>query len=186
MMRKLFRPQVFVASLFLGLLMNACAPSSAVPPPTDIPTQPQDMPLPTDVHYTMAEVRQLAGFDVKEPAYLPPGVFFDYATYETSSTPLVILHFKLIHETYGDMGAFFQILQQPVTDTAPNMGACDSSDTNCETVQVGDLSLNYHLTTPTESLSWEQDGFTLLLLRTAGEPGKLYKDELIKVAGSLE
>jgi hypothetical protein len=46
------------------------------------------MPLATDGQYTIAEVEGLAGFDVKEPTYLPEGVSFDHATYQTSPSPM--------------------------------------------------------------------------------------------------
>ena len=78
------------------------------------------MPLPTDVPYTIAEVEELAGFDIKEPTYLPMGVSFDYATYQKSPYPNTTLHFKLVHETYGEMGAFFQIVQAPQAEASPN------------------------------------------------------------------
>jgi hypothetical protein len=68
----------------------------------------------------------------------------------------------------------------------PNPTACGTTGDNCEVVQVGDVTVEYRLTTPTESLIWAVDGFSFQLLRTAGEPNKIYKDELLKVVGSME
>jgi len=50
---------------------------------------------------------------------------------------------------------------------------------SCE--KIGDMVVKYRLSTPTESLIWDVDGFSFQLLRTAGEPNKIYKDELLKV-----
>jgi len=177
------------------LLMSSCAPAStpasAESPQANASSQPMtpaeaSAPIPTDVPYTFAQVEELAGFDVKEPTYLPKGVSFDFATYRKSPHPNVTLHFKFVHETYGDMGAFFQIVQEPQAEAISNPAACEATGNGCERVQVGDLAVNYYLTTPTESLMWDADGFSFQLLRTAGEPNKIYKEELLKVVSSIE
>lgn len=194
-MKKTTNTGFLAASLTMVLLISGCASA-----PTPAPVEPfqteassqtsnapdSNLPLQTDGQYTMAEVEELAGFDVKEPGYLPAGVSFDYAAYQGSPFARVTLHYKLVHETYGDMGAFFQIVQEPQTEAMPNPTACGESGNECETVQIGDLVVNYRLTDPTESLMWDADGFSFQLLRTAGEPEKIYKDELLKVAGSLK
>jgi hypothetical protein len=194
-MKKLTRSEFLALSLCMLLFMNGCTsaatPASVEPVQTDVPSQPAntpeaDMPLPTDGNHTVSEVEKLAGFDVKEPTYLPKGVSFDYGTYQESPHPNVILHFKIVHETYGDMGAFFQIVQEPQAEASPNPAACADSGNDCEIVHIGDLAVEYRLTTPTESLRWNADDFSFQLLRTAGEPNKIYKDELLKVAGSMK
>ena len=38
----------------------------------------------------------------------------------------------------------------------------------------------------TEELDWYADGFVFRLLRTAGEPEKIYKVELVKVVESMQ
>lgn len=96
------------------------------------------------------------------------------------------LHFKLIHETYGDMGAFFQIVQEPQTEALQDPTACGVSGNDCELLQMGEKVVQYRLIGPTEVLMWEADGFSFHLLRTAGEPNKIYKDDLLKVAGSMD
>lgn len=194
-MKKLTFPEFLALSISMLLLMNGCMPASTPasiePLQTAIASQPvnapeADMPLPTAVPYTVAEVEELAGFDVKEPTYLPTGVSFEYATYQESPYPNATLHFKIVHETFGDMGAFFQIVQEPQAEASPNPAACGVSGKDCEILQVGDTLVQYRLTTPTESLMWAVDGFSFQLLRTAGEPNKIYKDELLKVAGSMK
>jgi hypothetical protein len=176
-------------------LTNGCIPASTPASveslPTDISDQPANtldanMPLPTDIPYTVAEVEELAGFDVKQPTYLPAGVSFDYAAYQESPYPNVTLYFKMVHETFGDMGALLQIVQAPQSEVPPNPNACGSSGNDCETVQIGEMVVKYRLSTPTESLMWDADGFSFQLLRTAGEPDKIYKDELLKVVDSLK
>lgn len=84
------------------------------------------------------------------------------------------------------MGAFFQIVQEPQGEAMPNPDACGASDNDCEPLQIGGIDVSYRLTAPTESLMWEADGFSFRLLRRAGEPGKTYQDELLKVVGSME
>ena len=184
-----------VFNMLVILLISSCAPASTPastePPQSNTSSQPAtppdvSVPLPTDVHYTVAEVEELAGFDVKEPAYLPKGVSFEFAAYQKAPHPNVTLHFKIVHETYGDLGAFFQIVQEPQAEALPNPAACGATGNGCEALQVGDLAVKYYLTTPTESLMWDADGFSFQLLRTAGEPNKIYKDELLKVVRSME
>ncbi|HET9905113.1 MAG TPA: hypothetical protein VFQ23_00685 [Anaerolineales bacterium] len=180
----------FTLSTIIVLVITGCAPASVEPLATSISSQPENTmeenaPLPTNVPHTVAEVEELAGFDVKEPAYLPTGVSFDYATYQEAPFPNVTLHFKLVHETYGDMGAFFQIVQEPQAEAMPNPAACGATGNDCEVLQVGDVAVNYRLTSPTESLMWSSNGFSFQLLRTAGEPEKIYKDELLKVVESM-
>jgi hypothetical protein len=194
-MKKSTSTEFLVTSLSMVLVISGCA-SAPTPAPLD-PSQTEvasntsnapgeNLPLPAVGQYTMDEVEALAGFDVKEPAYLPAGVFFEYAAYQGSPSSRVTLHFKLVHETYGDMGVFFQIVQEPQAEALPNPTACGESGNECETVQIGDLVVNYRLTDPTESLMWVADGFSFQLLRTAGEPNKIYRDELLKVAHSMK
>src|SRR5215207_4826177 len=194
-MKKLTISKFLALSISIVWLMNGCIPASTPAPvetlPTDISAQPANtldanVPLPTDAPYTIAEVEELAGFDVKEPTYLPTGVSFDYATYQKSPYPNVTLHFKMVHETFGDMGAFFHIVQASQAEASPNPNACGNSGNDCEIVQNGDMAVKYRLSTPTETLMWDMDGFSFQLLRTAGEPDKIYKDELLKVVGSLK
>lgn len=178
----------FAASTIL--LLNGCM---SVTPPTSIaPTQADisppaiapdpGTPLPTDTPYTaVAEVEKLAGFDVKEPTYLPIEVSFDFATYQKPPFPNVTQYFK-----YGDRGTIFQIVQEPQEEALPNPDACGANGNECETLQIGNITVKYRLTTPTESLMWNNDGFSFHLLRTAGEPNKIYKDELLKVVESMK
>jgi hypothetical protein len=171
------------------LLSNGCMPitpaTPIVPSQTDTPqptTAPElDTPLPTDTPYTIAEVEKLAGFDVKEPTYLPNEVSFAFATYQKLPDPTVTLYFN-----YGDRGVFFQIVQELQKGALPNSDACGANGNECEALQVGNATVNYRLTTPTESLTWNVDGFSFYLLRTAGEPNKIYKDELLKVVESMK
>jgi hypothetical protein len=193
--KKLTISKLLVLGTSILWLTNGCIPASTPASvetlPTDISDQPANtldanMPLPTDIPFTIAEVEEFAGFDVKQPTYLPTGVSFDYATYQKSPYPNVTLHFKMVHETFGDMGAFFQIMQAPQSEVPPNPNACGSSGNDCEIAQIGGMAVKYRLSAPTESLMWDADGFSFQLLRTAGEPDKIYKDELLKVVGSLK
>ena len=185
-----------VFSLAVVLLMNACSPAPVSVPvepfPTNTVSQPAntleaDMPLPTDAPHTIAEVEELAGFDVKQPTYSPTGVSFDFATYQKMPSPNVVLHFKIIHETYGDLGAFFQIMQEPQTEAPADTVSCGEPREGCEVLQIGNTPVVYRLHPGgTEGLDWYADGFSFRLLRTAGEPNKIYKDELIKVVESMQ
>lgn len=184
---------ILALGISMALLFSGCTspstPASIEPAQTSIPPQSADEPdtsLSSDAHYTIAEVEKLAGFDVQEPTYLPEGVSFDYATYQKSPYRNVTLHFKLVHKTYGDMGVFFQIVQEPQAEAMPNPNACGASGNDCESIQIGDMTVKYRLSAPTESLMWDIDGFSFQLLRTAGEPNKTYKDELLKVVGSIK
>lgn len=189
-MKKLTISGFLALSVSVVLLMNGCAPASVEPLATSISFQPANAlegnPLrPTNAPHTIAEVEELAGFDIKEPTYLPTGASFEYATYQESPSPNVTLHFKFIHEEYGDMGTFFQIVQEPQANASLNPVACGASGNDCEILQIGDIVVNYRLTNPTESLVSDINGFSFQLLRTAGEPNKIYKDELLKIVESM-
>ena len=174
---------IVVTSLSVAWLLSGCALASVAP--TSTATRDPNAPFQTAARHTIEEIEQLAGFDVKVPSYLPQGVSLDFATYEAAPHSSVTLHFKLVHETFGDMGPFFQIVQMPQAGAVPNPNACGASGNDCETLQAGDLSVEYRLTAPTESLLWDTDGFSFVLTRTAGEPEKIYKDDLLKVVGSM-
>ena len=171
--------------------------------PSSVPTElvQTNPPLPTDVvgstalpeprpsgRSTLAEIEKSAGFDVQEPAYLPEGVYFKSATYQQAPHPSVILQFNLVHPEYGDVGQFFVITQGQQDGTLS-----DPCVNDCETLQIGSTQVNYRLNksvdnpgSNTEMLTWESAGFSFQLLRTAGEPNKTYKDELLKVVGSMK
>jgi hypothetical protein len=164
------------------------------------PTSPAETPLPAQAAppavsetepiraATVAEAELLAGFKVRMPAYLPEGVSFDYALVQKAPNPQVALQFKIVHPQYGDMGRFFQIMQAPRPGAPAEASSCSgSSDGACEVLQIAAQPVIYHLyTAGTESLDWYANGVAFWLLRTAGEPGKVYKDVLVKVAESLK
>jgi hypothetical protein len=52
---------------------------------------------------------------------------------------------------------------------------------------MGDMQVVYHLNPAgPEGLDWYEDGFAFRLLRTAGEPNKVYKEELVHVVASMK
>lgn len=163
-------------SIILVLFLNGCTNAS-------VESQVEAMPEANESTSTnsILEIENMAGFDIKEPTYLPEQVFFDTATYENQ---IVTLYFN-----FGERGGFFHITQVPVNKAIPNPNACGVSSDECETIQVGDIEVNYRVNppmeTPTETLMWEANGFSFQLFRTAGEPNKIYKDELIKVVQSM-
>jgi hypothetical protein len=137
--------------------------------------------------HTIQEVEQLAGLDILEPAYLPRGVSFDFATYQDSPLHLATLHFKIVHEVYGDMGSFFQIAQELQSSAPPDTTSCGEVTVGCEILSIGDKQVVYRLNAGgTEGLNWYADGSVFRLLRTAGEPNKTYKDELVNVVASMK
>lgn len=207
---KKIHPSVFLAfSLSMVLLISGCAPASTPvllePRPTN-PSRPTSAPELTnppeattvpeqriiEVPLTIAEVEALAGFEVKEPMYLPAGVSLDFATYDDRRDRYVTLVFKIVHEEYGDMGRFFLISQEPQAEAPREAASCGEMVEGCEILQIGDMAVVYHLyASPetggdTEGFEWYADGFSFWLLRVAGEPDKIYKDELMKVVGSMK
>lgn len=186
-----------IAMMFLA---SGCTANPASVSPEPAGTNP---PLPTEVlgstslpetlpagPMNLPEIEKVAGFDVQEPAYLPEGVYFDSAIYQEAPHPSVALQFNLVHQQYGDVGRFFLITQEQ-QDGA--LSAPDSCGNDCETLQIGDTPVKYRLNksadnpgADTEMLTWESAGFSFQLLRTAGEPNKTYKDELLKVVGSMK
>jgi|GEM_PF-6289789 len=185
-MRKttLFVVLAFASFVLFSIIGCAPAATSAASPAPEVILE--NKPL------TLAEVEKMSGLDVSEPAYLPSGVSFDFATYQATPSPSVISQFKLVHEQYGDMGRFFQIIQS-AQETAPtNAVSCGENSEGCEILQVGELQVVYRLYktetegVTTEGLDWYADGFSYSLLRTSGEPNKIYKDELIKIMESMK
>lgn len=164
---------------------DAVSPANT-PETNSQPEQTENRPL------TVPEVEKLAGFDIKEPSYLPDGVSLDFATYQKVPSPNVTSHFKIVHEQFGDMGQFFQIMQEPQTQAPSDTVSCAEAATGCEVIQIGDVPVVYHLYASenqgvaTEGLDWYANGFVFRLLRTAGEPNKIYKNELLKVVDSLK
>lgn len=194
-MKKMF----LVFSMSIMLLVSACAPapreSSPVNPPSTgtLESSEPSEPVSSDKPLTIAQVEALAGFDVKEPAYLPTGVSFEFATYRKSPDPIVTLYFKIVHEQYGDMGRFFQIMQEQQAEAPSDTVSCTASAKGCELLDISNQPVVYHqYASPagegigTEGLDWYADGFVFRLLRVAGEPNKIYKEELIKVVNSLK
>jgi len=85
------------------------------------------------------------------------------------------------------MGLFFHINQESQPEAPADVTACGENVTGCEVLQIGGVPVVYHLYDGgTEGLDWYADGFVFRLLRTAGEPGKIYKDELVKVVESMQ
>lgn len=180
-------------SLLLVLLpwLSACAP--AVPPELTASVPSASSPAPQDDPPLIVAAEEQAGFEVQSPAYLPPGVSLDSAALETDSAAGVVLRFKLVHEQFGDMGIFFLVRQQPLDEPPPAVPSCGEQAQGCEILQADGRSFVYRLHpspagdgADTESLEWYADGFFFTLQRTAGEPGQVYKDELLKVAGSIK
>ena len=188
-MKNSFQSLLFAFCILTILLNSGC--SSALIQPTQPISAPEAGISPeqiiSDAHYTIPEAEKIAGFDIYEPTYLPAGVSFEFATYQGSSSPNVTLHFKIVHEQYGDMGAFLQIMQEPRTEAPADTVACGDVADGCELLQINNIRVIYRLNTGgTEELDWYADGFSYRLLRTAGEPNKIYKDELVKIVDSME
>ena len=183
-MKKTIQSFLLLFILSIGACAPAPTPLATMQVATEVAPVSTMEPTIDNTHYTIAEVEKLAGFDVREPAYLSAGVSFEYATFQA---PYVILHFKLVHETYGDMGAFFQIMQEMQPEAPPDVVACGEGAQGCEVLQIHDTPVVYHLNPAgPEGLDWHKDGMTYRLLRMAGEPNKVYKEELIKVVESME
>jgi hypothetical protein len=201
-MKKIIQPAFLLLSISMILLIVGCktnpSPVSTEPPKTNTPAS---LPTPgappeqseSNGPLTVSDAEKLAGFDVMEPAYLPKGVYFASAIYQKLPSPSVTLQFNLVHEQYGDRGRFFLITQQPQAGALPNPDACGSDGQACETLPIGDMDVKYRLNkstqnpgADTETLMWDSGGFSFTLSRVAGEPNKTYKDELLKVVGSMK
>jgi hypothetical protein len=52
-------------------------------------------------------------------------------------------------------------------------------------LQVGITPVVYQFSGASERLSWQSNGFFFSLFRSAGEPGKVYKDELLRIVESM-
>jgi hypothetical protein len=184
-MQKTIRLLLLLVSLSVMAWINACAPVST-PVPFDSSGQATE-PGPLSV----AEVEERAGFNVLEPGYLPAGVSLEFASFEEIPSPAAVLHFSFVHEQYGNMGALFEIRQEPQTDPPPAALSCGETTESCEVLQAGDVPVVYRLYesgegTSTESLEWYASGVFFRLHRAAGEPDKVYKEELLKVVESMK
>jgi hypothetical protein len=195
-MKKTIQSILLILAIWLIMVVSACTtaptPASEVPIQTNTISQPGELPEatqppPTEGILSVADVEKLAGFDVKEPAYLPNGVSFQTAVFQNSPNTLVILHYKLVHDQFGDMGAFFQITQEQLSEPPTDTISCGEQTDGCEKLEIGDQSVIYRLNPAgPEGLDWFNNGVAYRLLRTAGEPNKVYKDELVKVVESMK
>jgi hypothetical protein len=150
---------------------------------TGVSTHPEGE-LDPDCLLSIADAETLSGFDVKEPAFLPADVAFYYATYEPSPYQGVTLYFLSLQ--HPDMGSFFHISQY--VEAPPFfMASCgELPSSSCEVLETDSLHVVYQHFNPTEQLDWSAGGFYFSLFRNAGEPGKIYKDELLQVIGNLD
>ena len=133
---------------------------------------------------SVADVEKLTGIDIKEPSYLPENVVFYYATYEEETDSSIILHYY--HDQHPDMGDFFRISQ----DSEPfpfSITTCDDTSAEaCEVLQSGTVPVVYQYYNPTEQLDWMMDGVYYSLFRNAGEPGKVYREDLMSIINSMK
>ena len=195
-MKKIIHSILLILAICLVMVVSACTsaptPASEVPIQSNTVSQPAELPeatqpTSTEAFLTVEDVEKLAGFDVKEPSYLPAGVSFQTSVFQDSPNPVVILQYKLVHEQFGDMGAFFQITQERISEAPAEMISCGEQAEGCEILKIGELSVVYRLNPAgPEGFDWFSDGVAFRLLRTAGEPNKVYKDELVKVADSMQ
>jgi hypothetical protein len=139
--------------------------------------------LDPDCLLSTADAETLSGFDVQEPAFLPADAAFYYATYEPSYPGVTLYFLSLQHP---DMGSFFHISQY--VEAPPFfMSSCgELPGSSCEELDTGSLKVVYQYFNPTEQLDWSAAGFYFSLFRNAGEPGKIYKDELLQVIESMQ
>lgn len=90
-----------------------------------------------------------------------------------------------LHDEHPDMGRFFQIIE--AKGKSPFFTeSCEGLDNPCETIRVGSTAVVYQTLGTNEQLDWESNGIFFSLFRSAGEPGKLYKDDLLKVVEGLK
>jgi hypothetical protein len=134
--------------------------------------------------HSAAEAEKLAGFKVKMPDYFPENVAFYYATYEKAPANVVTLFFY--HKEHANMGSFFQINQGKDAPVFFVKSCAEVTENACEALKLGTTPLIYQRFERTEQLDWSVDGYYYSLLRNAGSPGMVYKDEMLKVAGSLK
>jgi hypothetical protein len=146
-------------------------------------THPADELDPECLH-SIADVEKLAGFDVKEPAYMPEDVSFYFATFEKEPSPSVILYYY--NKQHRDMGTFFNISQDVKASPVFMTSCTGSTGSTCEMLKIGTIPVVYLNSGQTEQMDWYSDGLYSSLFRNAGEPGKVYKDELIKIVESMK
>jgi hypothetical protein len=130
---------------------------------------------------SVADASRAAGFEVQSPASLPADTAFYYAALDESG---VVLHFYNLK--HAAMGSFFRISQSPAASPAFLADCGDLASPACEELQAGSTPVVYQYFNPTEQLDWSAGGMYFSLFRNAGEPGKIYKDDLLKVVASMQ
>ena len=145
-------------------------------------THPEDE-LDPECLLSIQDAETLSGIDVKEPAYLPADAAFYYAAYDPVAFPGVTLYY--LHQQHPDMGSFFHISQYVEAPPFFMTSCGDLPGTSCEMVNAGSIQVVYQYLNPAEQLDWSDGGYFFSLFRNAGEPGKIYKDDLLKVAESM-
>lgn len=132
--------------------------------------------------HSVADAKTLSGIEVKAPGYLPQDVVFYFATYE--SDPGVV-HSQFLHQQHSQSGRFFQISQYKEAPPFYMSSCAGAASGSCEVLKIDGVPVVYQYLNPTEQLDWSAGGYYFSLFRNAGEPGKVYKDELVKIIASM-
>ena len=165
-------------------------PATSTPEPGTPTPDPSSI---LDTNLTVKEVEQLAGFSVREPAWLPGILAFSGASFEPGH------HIARIFYIYADTNGLV-LREEPIksSDTCELCGLVGAS-AEVQTVQIGTASGEYvegvwKLTDKgpvwepdpyLKTLRWQADGMAYELV-FMGPPDVVTKDDLIAIAASIK
>ncbi len=166
---------------------------------TPRPTPAQDItstPDPSSIleeKFSVAQIEEQSGFDLREPAWLPESLLFVGATFDSTNSVARIF--------YQQIDSNGLILKEEIYTDSGSCNLCNSVGENAsvETVQIGNVNGEYvqgvwNLTDNgpvwennpfLQRLRWQIDGVAYELL-FMGNPDFLTKEDLVKIANSLK
>lgn len=143
---------------------------------------------------SVEQVRSMVDFEVKEPAILPPGMYFEGATGGPDFIELAYLH-----EDIDRLGGELSVGIEATGKLSAVGTGIVAKSAYVEQVQIGNLQGEYYMgilfqdeqgnvtwlpDNPTSTLRWEDGGSTYTLIYNS-KRNPLGKEDLVKVAESM-
>jgi hypothetical protein len=143
--------------------------------------------------FSVAQIEEQSGFDLREPAWLPENLLFDGATFDSTNSVA-----RIFYQQFDSNGL---VLKEEIYTDPDSCNLCNSvgESASVETVQIGTVYGEYvqgvwNLTDNgpvwennpfLQKLRWQLDGVAYELL-FMGNPDFLTKEDLVRIANSLK
>ncbi|PKO05320.1 MAG: hypothetical protein CVU41_11830 [Chloroflexi bacterium HGW-Chloroflexi-3] len=168
------------------------------PPPTPAlnTTTTSDPSNILEAKFTVAQIEEQSGFDLREPTWLPENMLFVGATFDSTNSVA-----RFFYQQFDSNDSNGLVLKEEIYTDPDSCVLCNAvgESARVETVQIGNVYGEYvqgvwHLTDNgpiwendpfLQNLRWQIDGIAYDLL-FMGQPDFLTKEDLVKIANSLK